>query len=303
MKFLVIVICLMVNYFWLKDFDRFNDGWFFRFRCRVEDWATNFVDKIPLGWLAAFVLIYALPLASLTLILFIAAGSVFGLATMMVHILVLLVALDRTQPVQLTKDFIEKFRGGDMAECIDFLKQEFHATSLPDVDDKDGIGKYFSKLLTYHSFEMMFVLFFWYVCAGALGILFSYISYQLRDSHREQQLQKEVDFISLVIQVLEWIPLRLLALTFSLAGNFVQCFENVRASFWRFSIETNNADLLYGYAHCAASGMEINNPLKKNEEAEAQDREPAEIQAILGLLERSQAIWLSVLALITIVGL
>jgi AmpE protein len=261
------------------------------------------VDKIPLGWLAAFVLIYALPLASLTLILLIAAGSVFGLATMMVHILVLLVALDRTQPGQLTKDFIEKFRGGDMAECIDFLKQEFHATSLPDVDDKDGIGKYFSKLLTYHSFEMMFVLFFWYVCAGALGILFSYISYQLRDSHREQQLQKEVDFISLVIQVLEWIPLRLLALTFSLAGNFVQCFENVRASFWRFSIETNNADLLYGYAHCAASGMEINNPLKKNEEAEAQDREPAEIQAILGLLERSQAIWLSVLALITIVGL
>ena len=303
MKFLVIVICLMVNYFWLKDFDRFNDGWFFRFRCLVEDWTTNFVDKIPLGWLAAFVLIYALPLVSLTLILFIAAGSVFGLATMMVHILVLLVALDRTQPGQLTKDFIEKFRGGDMAECIDFLKQEFHATSLPDVDDKDGIGKYFSKLLTYHSFEMMFVLFFWYVCAGALGILFSYISYQLRDSHREQQLQKEVDFISLVIQVLEWIPLRLLALTFSLAGNFVQCFENVRASFWRFSIETNNADLLYGYAHCAASGMEINNPLKKNEEAEAQDREPAEIQAILGLLKRSQAIWLSVLALITIVGL
>ena len=303
MKFLVILICLMVNYLWLKGFDRFHDGWFFRFRCLVEDWTTNFVDKIPLGWLAAFVLIYALPLASLTLILFIAAGSVFGLATMMVHILVLLVALDRTQPGQLTKDFIEKFRGGDMAECIDFLKQEFHATSLPDVDDKDGIGKYFSKLLTYHSFEMMFVLFFWYVCAGALGILFSYISYQLRDSHREQQLQKEVDFISLVIQVLEWIPLRLLALTFSLAGNFVQCFENVRASFWRFSIETNNADLLYGYAHSAASGMEINNPLKKNEEAEAQDREPAEIQAILGLLERSQAIWLSVLALITIVGL
>ena len=302
MKFLVILICLMVNYFWLKDFDRFNDGWFFRFRCLVEDWTTNFVDKIPLGWLAAFVLIYALPLVSLTPILFIAAGSVFGLATMMVHILVLLVALDRTQPGQLAKNFIEKFRRGDMADCIDFLKKAFHATSLPDVDDKDGIGKYFSKQLTYHSFEMMFVLFFWYVCAGALGILFSYISYQLRDSHREQQLQKQVDFISLVIQILEWIPLRLLALTFSLAGNFVQCFENVRASFWHFSIETNNADLLYEYAHCAASGMVINNPPKESEEAEAEGRESAEIQAILGLLERSQAIWLSVLALITIVG-
>ena len=303
MKFLVILICLMINYLWLKDFDRFNDGWFFRFRCRVEDWAANFVDKIPLGWLTAFVLIYALPLALLILILFIASGSVFGLATMMVHILVLLVAFDRTQPGQLAKDFLEKFRGGDMAECIDFLKQEFYVTSLPDADDKDGIGKYFSKQLTYRSFERMFVLFFWYMCAGALGILFSYISYQLRDSHREQQLQKQINFITGVIQILEWVPLRLLALTFSLAGNFVQCFENVRASFWRFSIETNNADLLYGYANCAASGMVINNPLKESEEAEAQDRESAEIKAILGLLERSQAIWLSVLALITIVGL
>lgn len=302
MKFLVILICLMVNYLWLKGFDRFHDGWFFRFRCWIEDWSAKFVDKIPLGWLAAFVLIYALPLASLTLILFIATGRVFGLATMMVHMLVLLGAFDRTQPGQLAKDFLEKFRGGDMADCIDFLKQEFHATSLPGVDDKDGIGKYFSKQLTYRSFERMFVLFFWYMCAGALGILFSYISYQLRDSHREQQLEKQVDFISLIIQILEWIPLRLLALTFSLAGNFVQCFENARASFWRFSSETKNADLLYGYANCAASGMVINSALKEDEEAEAQDHELAEIQAILGLLERSQAIWLSVFALITIVG-
>lgn len=303
MKFLVILICLMVNYLWLKDFDRFNDGWFFRFRCRVEDWAANLVDKMPLGWLAAFFLIYALPLASLALILFITAGSIFGLATMMVHTLVLLVAFDRTQPGQLAKDFLEKFREGDMGSCIDWLKQEFHSTSLPNADDKDGIGRYFSKQLTYRCFEKMFVMFFWYMCTGALGVLFSYISYQLRDSHREQQLQKQVDFIGLIIQVLEWVPLRLLALTFSLAGNFVQCFENVRKSFWHFSIETNNADLLYGYAGCAASGMVANSGAKEGEEAGPQDEESAEIQAILGLLERSQAIWLSVLALITIVGL
>lgn len=303
MKFLVILICLTINYLWLKDFDRFSDGWFFRFRCRVEDWAANLVDKAPFGWLAAFVLIYGLPLAALALLLFIATGSVFGLATMLVHILILLVAFDRTQPGQLAKDFLEKWQGGDMAACIDFLKQEFHTTSLPNADDKDGIGKYFSKQLTYRSFEKMFVMFFWYMCAGALGILFSYISYQLRDSHRQQQLQKQVDFISLVIQVLEWVPLRLLALTFSLAGNFVQCFENVRSSFWRFDIETNNADLLYGYAGCATSGMVITSAPIEGEEVEASDRESAEIQAILGLLERSQAIWLSVLALITIVGL
>jgi len=35
-----------------------------------------------------------------------------------------------------------------MADSVDFLKQEFHSTSLPGLDDKDGIGKYFSKQLT-----------------------------------------------------------------------------------------------------------------------------------------------------------
>lgn len=303
MKFLVILICLMVNYLWLKDFDRFDDGWFFRFRCRVEDWAASLVDKLPLGWLVAFVLIYAIPLASLTLILFISSGAVFGLATMMVHILVLLVAFDRSQPGQLAKDFLEKWKRGDMTACIDFLKQEFRTSSPPNEGDRDAIGRYFSKQLTYRSFEKMFVMFFWYMCTGALGVLFSYISYQLRDSHREQQLQKQVDSIKQVIQILEWIPLRLLALTFSLAGNFVQCFENMRGSFWQFGIDTNNADLLYGYASCAASGMVINSAAEEGDDSEAEDRESAEIQAVLGLLERSQAIWISVLALITIVGL
>jgi AmpE protein len=306
MKFLVILICLMVNYLWLKDLDKFDDGWFFRFRGRVEGWSSGLDEKMPLGWLAAFAIIYGVPLLSLAIILFITEDSVFGLVTMVVHILVLLVAFDRTQPGQLAKDFLEKGKNSDMASSLEFLQKEFRASSLPGEDDRYAIGKYFSKQLSYRSFEKMFVMFFWYMCTGALGILLSYITYQLRDSHPEQPQQRQVDLISFLIQLLEWVPLRLLALTFSLAGNFVHCFENVRESFWEFNKETNNADLLYGYAGCAISGMVLNTLTDDDEGQEAggvPDRESAEIQAILGLLERSQAIWLSVLALITIVGL
>ncbi|MBL6904548.1 MAG: regulatory signaling modulator protein AmpE [Pseudomonadales bacterium] len=306
MKFLVILICLMVNYLWLKDLDKFDDGWFFRFRGRVEGWSSGLDEKMPLGWLAAFAIIYGVPLLSLAIILFITEDSVFGLVTMVVHILVLLVAFDRTQPGQLARDFLEKWKNSDMASSLEFLQKEFKASSLPGEDDRYAIGKYFSKQLSYRSFEKMFVMFFWYMCTGALGILLSYITYQLRDSHPEQPQQRQVDLISFLIQLLEWVPLRLLALTFSLAGNFVHCFENVRESFWEFNKETNNADLLYGYAGCAISGMVLNTLTDDDEGQEAggvPDRESAEIQAILGLLERSQAIWLSVLALITIVGL
>lgn len=302
MKFLVILICLMVNYLWLKDFDRFDDGWFFRFRCRIENWVSQLGERYPATGLAAPLLVLAIPMLSLAVILYVTGDSVFGLTTMLVHIFVLLIALDRIQPGQQAKDFLRLWKEGDKSACIEFLRREYNAVDLPDEKDADAIGRYFSKRLTYGSFERMFVMFFWYMVTGPLGVLFAYVSYQLRDSHGEDQVQRQVDFVDLLIQVLEWIPLRLLALTFSLAGNFVQCFDSLRLSFWRFGRDSDNAELLYSYASCATSGMVIQSDEEDSASGE-QDRESAEIRAFLGLLERSQAIWLSVLALITIVGL
>ena len=299
MKFLVILICLMVNYLWLKDFDRFDDGWFFRFRCRVEGWVSELAGKYPITWITVPLTIIAGPMLLLAILLFITGDSVFGLTTMLVHIFVLLVALDRIQPGQQAKEFLKLWKGGDMNACVEYLEMKYSGHSLPAAADPEAISRFFSKQLSYGSFERMFVMFFWYMCTWPFGVLFAYICYQLRDSHGEEQDAKQVDFVELLIQLLEWLPLRLLALTFSLAGNFVQCFESMRVSFWQFSRDTDNAELLYGYASCATSGMVI----QAQEGAEEQDQESAEVQAILGLLERSQAIWLSVLALITIVGL
>lgn len=309
MKFLVILICLAVNYLWLKDLDRFDDGWFFRFRCRVEDLTSGLVEKMSFGWLAGIILIYAIPLAALALILFITGDSVFGLMTMMVHILVLLIAFDRTQPGKLANDFLQQWKEGNMDACVAYLRQELTATAMPDARDKKAIAEYFGKQLTYRNFEKIFVMFFWYMLAGALGILFCYISCQMRDSHREQQLPSQVRLINFLVQLLEWVPVRLLALTFSLAGNFVQCFENIRNSFWAFDTDSDNVELLYSCASCAISGMvetgnsDSETETETDENAQAVDREVEKIQALLGLFERSQVIWLSALALITIVAL
>lgn len=91
-------------------------------RIWVEGWAANLLGKNLFGWLVAFVLIYTISLCALSLILIIVKGRAFGLVTMTMHILVILVALDRTQPGQLAKDFFEKFGGGDADARIDFFK-------------------------------------------------------------------------------------------------------------------------------------------------------------------------------------
>lgn len=305
MKFLVILIGLTINYLWLKDFDRFDDSWFFRYRSRMEAVTSNIVNKLSAGWLFGLVAIYAIPLALLALILFITGDRVFGLATMLVHILVLLIAFDRTQPGQLASNFLDKWKAGNIEACILYLQQELPTAEIPNTASKEDIGRYFSKQLIYRCFEKMFVMFFWYMITGPLGILFCYVSYQLRDRPSQEPLDSENKLLALIIRLLEWIPIRLLAIAFCLAGNFVKCFENVKGTFWDLSTETDYSELLYSYASCALSGL-VNDYRAETEDKgskAAYSPEVAEIEALLGLLERSQAIWLSVLALITILGM
>lgn len=302
MKFLVILICLTVNYLWLKDFDRFDDSWFFRFRERMAGYG-NSLDSATLRWAVALLLTYGIPLASLAVILWLLQGWALGLPTMLVHILVLLVAFDRTQPGMMAKQFLRHLKEGDSHACAEFLQQELATPEAAQLESPDAIGEFFSRLFVYRYFERLFVMFFWYMLAGPMVILFAYTSYQLRDSHRDDQPDEEVEFIALVIAVLEWLPVRLLALTFSLAGNFVHCFESFKRTFWTFDRDADTAGTLYSYSRCALTGIIGKADPDGDDQASPRELKAAEIEALVSLMERSQAIWLVALALLTIFAL
>lgn len=301
MSFLVILISLTINYLWLKDFDRFDDGWFFRFRIRIEALCDR-LRTVRLRWIAALLLTYGIPLLVLLLLMLFLQGRLYDLPVMALHILVLLIAFDRTQPGHLAKEFLSRWNEGDEEACALYLQQELDIPEEETPTDCDSLSEFFSQQFVYLFFERMFVMFFWYMLTGPLGVLVAYISYQLRDSYRDEQASDKVNVVSLLVNILEWFPVRLVALTFSLAGNFVRCFESLSQSFWTFDRNAQTASLLYGYARCALTGL-ISAPEEADGEggdSSARQQKAREIAALVSLLERSQAIWLVVLALLTI---
>lgn len=308
MKFLVILICLIVNHFWLGRFDRFDDGWFFRFRRLADRLAAGVAGLRPLGWLVPLLAVYGLPLLLLGLLLLALEGRGLGIPTMLAHILVLLVAFDRTQPGRLARRFLDKWRGDDLEGCALYLRSELRLTGDIEADDREGLVRFFEKQLAYRWFEKMFVVFFWYMLAGPMGVAVCYVSYQLRDSRGEDPPGRR-ELVAAAVGLLEWAPLRLLGLTLCLAGNFVRCFERVKDGFWRFGGGTDSASALHGYASAALHGLTP--PEEEGEPASADDGANAagylaraararQTDALHALLLRSQVIWLGAFALLTI---
>ena len=257
--------------------------------------------------------IYALMLLSLLIVLQIVGGTFYGFITMLIHIWVLLVALDRTQPGKLANEFLSRWRRGDLQGTLLFLQEQGLFAKERASRSGPEIYACFKEQLIYRCFEKMFIMIFSYLLAGAVGVLFAYVSYQLRDSHDEHQNEKQVNLIAGIIFILEWIPVRLLALTFCLVGNFVLCFDQLKPRFLDFTQRSNSADL-HVYASCALSGMSVFGetagvPLSAQIDPTATDVESerlaqaGELQALQALLERSQAIWLVVLAIFTLLGL
>ena len=311
MKFLVILISLSINYLWLKDFDRFDDSWFFRLRRLIEATTCRLESRAKISWLVPVALIYALMLLSLLMVLQLVSGTFSGFITMLIHIWVLLVALDRTQPGKLANEFLSRWRRGDSQGTLLFLQGQGLCAKERAFRSEPEIYACFEEQLIYRCFEKMFIMIFSYLLAGAVGVLFAYVSYQLRDSHDEHQNEKQVNLIAGMIFILEWIPVRLLALTFCLVGNFVLCFDQLKPRFLDFTQHSNSADL-YVYASCALSGMSGSGetsdvPMSAQiDPTDAENERLAqvgEVLALQALLERSQTIWLVVLALFTLLGL
>lgn len=270
MSFLVLILTIVIEKLssWRSAIQ--NDQWWYA-------QLSRFQKLLPKQATLAFILALALPVLALALILFIAQSVLYGLLLIPVHLAVVLYSLSRGDVRTALGPFRDAWR-----------REDAHAASLAaqrdlliQSEEPAGLLQAVQSHLLWQGFQGFFAVVFFYLIAGPIAAL----SYRLLVLTSEQSSWPQAaGFSTRLLHILDWIPVRLLSISFALIGNFITVN---RALTHELLCLTEPAEKLLSHTGRAA--------------VEAQshalgEQGTATLDSIWFLLVRSAVLWYAVLA-------
>lgn len=172
--------------------------------------------------------------------------------------------------------------------------------SVPEIELSDELAQMHDQVshtILFRWFEFFFLMVFWFLILGVPGLLLAWFSLQYSQLvHCGERAWRPLHW-------LEWLPARLLGLTFALAGNFVHGISIWKSSLWKWRVPADK--ILY---HVALASLTVRSKEGKAVHVELKNAELntkdacAQMTELQSLHIRSASIWLVIIALITIVG-
>lgn len=209
----------------------------------------------------------------------------FGLFWMVAAIVMLLYALGRTGHGREQEQYRSFCRRGDFEAALlalgarpGWVDQEREVTPA---SINDGVQRGF----LYQGYEQWFAVLFYFFVAGPVGAL----------AYRLVQLCCTRDMrASALLFYVDWLPARLLAATFALAGNLVASLDDVWRAWHDGTLPA--ADVLHGVAVAATES-----PLEVAENGEISGQAAAAQNEMLSaLMRRAGVCWLAIVSLLVI---
>lgn len=281
MTFLAIIIAVLVLQAWGTAERVHYDDWFDNWQARVESWG--------LGAGLTLVLVVLLPALVVQLLLNAVEPILFGLLWLLSAIVLLLYAFGRGDFQAVMGRYRGHAHGGDfeaayLAACEDFGWDNTGESP----GSAEEVHARVQQALLYEGYQRWFAVMFYFVLLGPAGALAYRLSQLLQDSPQPGLAQRW-------LFLLDWVPARLLAATFALAGDFIGCREKLLAVLMDTALPAG--DLLYPVG-AAALGSEALSPSAEasvfGAEAAAQNRE------FEALLSRAAVCWIVVLSLLVL---
>ena len=266
------------------------------------------------------ILVYVLvPVIVLQLVLWYLAGGGSGILVFLLELAVLLYCLGR----------------GDLSAQIDVLESDiqrsdlqaaFHDAAVFNIghravsaDSAEGLFRELAATLPYRLFERSFVVVFWFFFLGAPLAL----AYRLLALHGDMQLEATEVLLDVeqagdediaevqeaavpnqankLLWYLEWIPVRFLALTLGLMGNFSQAITPLKELV--FCSKTSTADVLRLCVLGALNRQSSEASQELSQEPDIPSSDTAalrQVTEIVALFRRSMTGWLVAIALLVL---
>ncbi|MDQ2078298.1 regulatory signaling modulator protein AmpE [Marinimicrobium sp. ABcell2] len=301
MTFLSLIVALALVQWWGSGAPLQRDGWFFAWMDRLQ--GVEALNKVPGAYSLTAILVPCLTLWLLTWglvawlspiwVFFIAVPVLlysFGRGDFSAAVKAYLVACKREDSVAASQ-LLEELRGGVT-----------HGTDA-DAEDWQTLNQQALAVISYRGFERMFAVLFWFVILGPMGALL----YRLSLLYRERSPDR---FVERWVWLLEWPVVRLMGLTWAMAGNFDTCVSHWKQTALNFtlpSIQVLRGQLLgalgepavLGEVDAAGTNVGLEEPLLEIP-LEDPDHSRRLIHASLPLLSRSLLLWVCALALVTL---
>ncbi len=247
------------------------------------------VLAIALCTLPIFAIAYFLP------------GKFFGSFYLVASVVVLFVSLGPRDLSAEVDDFADASARGD-SEAMHRVAKELLEFDPPEKSDK--LGGAVASAVFVQSTNRTFGVVLWFVLLGPIGAWVFRFTDLLRrrasfESDRQEHDGKEPASFLRPVQnlhgLLAWLPSRLAAMSYALAGSFEPATTAWKAYYTECSEDFFDVnDDVVATAGCGALGRQAREDMADNPSAGA--------KCAMSLVERSTIVWLVVIALLTIAG-
>lgn len=275
MTLLILLIALGVQWFMGQRISREEFNWF--------DPYVNFLSRqlqkteLLQGYIGLAIVV--VPIVLLVLIVNLIIDDVFlSIIEFFFGLVVFFYCVDATDPAASLASY---FKGNKAEKEV----KAYVGSTLPKTDG--GVARKVSQTILVHALHHIFSLIFWFVILGPVGVITVFMVHLVATT-TNKQLKPMAEAANIVQGVLDWVPVRLVGLSFALMGSFADVFM-----YWIKHIANGieSAEELLSHYGLLANGA---NPRDSKASTE---QEP---MAIAALVYRALIVWVVVIAVISI---
>ncbi|QVN02475.1 regulatory signaling modulator protein AmpE [Pseudomonas rhodesiae] len=209
MSFLVLVLAVWIEKFSALRHRLQRDGGWLRELAKLE--SSPRMAQRP--WLILTLLVL-LPVALLALLLLVLEPVAYGLLALPVHLLVVIYSLGRGDLLADLGPFRDAWRRGDLQAAEHVAERDLKLGA----DSGEQLLDRVQGHLLWQAYQSFFAVIFWYFLLGPVAAL-AYRLLALASEHSHNPLVAER--AGQMRHAFDWLPVRLLAASFALVGNFV----------------------------------------------------------------------------------